>query len=63
MQHLISSPKLVTSSPVDVYRILRLWLYLKVHPQSDDDLNLSSEELATAARNYFVQNPSKYLSD
>ncbi|KAI5703207.1 uncharacterized protein LOC103512476 [Diaphorina citri] len=57
MQHLISSPKLVTSSPVDVYRILRLWLYLKVHPQSDDDLNLSSEELATAARNYFVQNP------
>ncbi|KAL1459337.1 hypothetical protein WDU94_011329 [Cyamophila willieti] len=55
MLHLISSPKLVTSSPLNVYRLLRLWLYLKL--QSFEPTKLSTEELATTARNYFLQQP------
>uniref|UniRef100_A0A8D8V4H6 Protein germ cell-less n=1 Tax=Cacopsylla melanoneura TaxID=428564 RepID=A0A8D8V4H6_9HEMI len=58
MQQLISSPKLVTSSPLNVYRVLRLWLYLKLQPTLPEQTDkLSSEELVATARNYFQHKP------
>lgn len=57
MQHLISSPKLVTSSSINIYHLLRLWLYLKTLPQSVNLNGITTDDLATSARRFFLDKP------